>query len=75
MAAALTQATCLESTKRLSRLLVESTVRSQGDLSLSTCVQAAASADCSWCLGGNNNGLIAQSDYITTSVRSVRLGL
>lgn len=73
MAAALTRATCLESTKRLSRSLVESTVGSQG-ISLSICVQAAASADCSWCLGGNNNSLIAQSDYITAR-RSAQLGL
>lgn len=37
---------------------------SQG-ISLSICVQAAAGADSSRCLGGNNNSLIAQSDYIT----------
>lgn len=37
---------------------------SQG-ISLSICVQAAARADSSRCLGGNNNSLIAQSDYIT----------
>jgi len=67
MAAALTRA------ERLSRSLVESTVGSQGiylylslSLSLSICVQAAASgADCSRCLGENNNGLDAQSDCIT----------
>lgn len=54
MRAALTQASCIKNNKRPGI---------PGDFAI--CVQDTGSTEGSWCLGGNNNRLIAQSDYIT----------